>query len=207
MNGDKSSESRPQFDGHQEESDVSNNITRNLQKNQQVSFRLPLEGSRGSFYGSGLDSSDRSHGSRRRGVPRFTPSESGDILLNNNNKADDSSPDPSPRSNYHNHRPTDSIRAVERKGVRGRAGGNRARLMAYLEERTSNLFSARKNRENFPNVADQYYIPPPEETEDCSVFAALGQLYTGAFDDLSMWLYGASFWKILVSCIDLKGTC
>lgn len=95
------------------------------------------------------------------------------------------------RTTVHSRR--DSFRAIERKGSRGQAGGRCSRLGAYFRERTSCLF-AHKNSE--PRE-DQYCIPPPEE-ENESIFDAFGQLYSFAFDDLSMWLYAASFWKILL---------
>ncbi len=42
----------------------------------------------------------------------------------------------------------------------------------------------------------QYYIPPPEEANDLTLFHALGKLYSGAFSDLTMWLYGTSLIQV-----------
>jgi len=42
----------------------------------------------------------------------------------------------------------------------------------------------------------QYYIPPPEEADDHTLFHALGKLYSGAFSDLTMWLYGTSLIQV-----------
>lgn len=96
------------------------------------------------------------------------------------------------RQGVHNRR--DTFRAVERKGSRGKAGGRCSRLGAFFREKTSCLHA---NKSMSESQDDQYYIPPPEE-ENESIFDAFHQLYSGAFDDLSMWLYGASFWKILL---------
>ena len=87
-----------------------------------------------------------------------------------------------------------NFRAVERKGSRGSAGGRCHHLGAYIRERAACLFATKSNLEK---QDDQYYIPPPED-EGESIFDAFHQLYSGAFDDLSMWLYGASFWMILL---------
>lgn len=103
-----------------------------------------------------------------------------------------------PLGDGQHHRRTSSFRAVERKGDRGKAGDIRARVKAYLRERAAYLRSAGgRNNKNLPHVPDQYYIPPPDAA-DTSIFDAFRQLFSGAMDDLSVWLYGASFWKILV---------
>eukprot|EP00804_Cyclotella_cryptica_P023748 CCRYP_011143-RA/>CCRYP_011143-RA protein AED:0.21 eAED:0.21 QI:303/1/1/1/0.75/0.6/5/3446/661 len=106
---------------------------------------------------------------------------------------------PSDNNNRPHHRRTSSFRAVERKGDRGKAGGIRARIKAYLRERAAYLSSVGgRDRNHLPRMADQYYIPPPEAGETSTVLDAIRQLFSGAMDDLSVWLYGASFWKILV---------
>ncbi|KAL7549706.1 hypothetical protein ACHAWF_012967 [Thalassiosira exigua] len=43
----------------------------------------------------------------------------------------------------------------------------------------------------------QYYIPPPEES-NFSVIEVFFNLYSMAFGDLAMWVYGASFGKVLL---------
>jgi len=116
--------------------------------------------------------------------PKDTNNDEGTQLNND-------APSNPPRQNIYNR--GDSFRAIERKGSRGKAGGRCSRLSAYVRERTSCLFSRKDN----DTLDDQYYIPPPEE-ENESIFDAFCQVYSGAFDDLSMWLYAASFWKILL---------
>ncbi|KAL7501715.1 hypothetical protein ACHAXN_007533 [Cyclotella atomus] len=142
----------------------------------QVSFSLPQN-----------IISDENHKSSRSLTPP-SPADTDGLQLNNESEQSFKKN----RGTVHNRR--ESFRAVERKGSRGKAGGRCSRLGAYIRERFSCLF-ADKNKSEAQD--DQYYIPPPED-ENESIFDAFHQLYSGAFDDLSMWLYGASFWKILL---------
>jgi hypothetical protein len=137
---------------------------------------------------------------KRRAVRRFSPipMEGAHEIHTIGEHADSATQPTSPSGNGQHHRRTSSFRAVERKGDRGKAGGIRARVKAYLRERASYLRSAGgRNNKNVPRVPDQYYIPPPDSV-DTSIFDAFRQLFSGAMDDLSVWLYSASFWKILV---------
>mmetsp|Transcript_22273 Transcript_22273/g.40014 ORF Transcript_22273/g.40014 Transcript_22273/m.40014 type:complete len:619 (+) Transcript_22273:141-1997(+) len=97
----------------------------------------------------------------------------------------------------------DSFRGRHRMGDKERPGGVRARFKSYFEERARHFSHVNRNNDSSASCAisthslQQYRIPPPEEG-NFSVLDAFFQLYSLAFGDVAMWVYGASFGKVLL---------
>lgn len=94
-----------------------------------------------------------------------------------------------------------SFRGKHRSAGMSKAGGGTSRLFSHLGEqanRCTSLFRQESEGSSSSSIgAEQYYIPPPEQSH-YSVLDACFQLYSLAFGDVAMWVYGAPFGKVLL---------
>mmetsp|Transcript_26529 Transcript_26529/g.56066 ORF Transcript_26529/g.56066 Transcript_26529/m.56066 type:complete len:630 (+) Transcript_26529:146-2035(+) len=96
------------------------------------------------------------------------------------------------------------FRGKSRTKLLGQPGGTRARFKSYFDERTRYLSRARTDRgsdetnlNSHLEPREQYRISPPEESR-FSVLDVFFQLYSMAFGDVAMWVYGANFGRVLL---------